>query len=221
MPSLEACWEQPGAMGGKEFALDKMLKLCQCFIETLDQLLTPALSSVSTGCSDSDANTPESSSSAGARTPSSLDQPCELLTMSSYMRIVETFHAILEHVAACANHHREVAEGKTAAVSADDLPRLPSLAVGSFTMESSNATQVLVVVHMMEAMMTRSRSLMQRIVRTCAPASPGGGEPETRTTPTVGQAALKGFLPREEATLQLIGTVRRALLELVDAERSP
>ncbi|KND94417.1 hypothetical protein TOPH_00971 [Tolypocladium ophioglossoides CBS 100239] len=227
IPPVEACWEPSQSTGdrpleGKEFALDRILELSQLFIETLNQLFLPSSPATMSGHSDADAMAPDSAQLTGTKTRS-LDQLCELLALSSYTRIVETYPAILEHVAACASRKQAIYESRLHPSHADGFPRLPSLAVGTFTMESSSATQVLVLVHMMEVLMTRSRYLVQCMVRTYAPFSFSGridgnaggwSAAEQTRQPTVGQAALKGFRPREEATLQLLGTVRRALLEL-------
>ncbi len=213
---------------GKEFALDRILKLSQLFIETLNKLCPQPLKRTASTSSDDGTSATWSmqSSAADAATTLAPDQSCDLLALSSYVRIFEIYHAILEHVAACAQRRR-MSQG-------DSRMSLPSLAIGSFTMESSSATQVLVLVHLIEVMMTRSRDIIQSMVRARGAenvpstasswpdnfsSSDGSSnaldwdtERVRRLTPS--EAMLEGFRPKEKATLQLARTVKRIVLEL-------
>lgn len=200
MPSLST-WDHPGEYSppkGKEFALDRVLEISQQFIETLDRLFPR----------------PSKGSDSDAAVQPLFDQPCQLVVLSSYLRIIEVYHVILEHIAACARFKRTVSVSHTA--REDRFMRLPSFAVGSFTMDSSSTTQVLVLVHIIEVMMTQSRHLIQCMVNS-------GKEREAQNTdrdlertpkPTAGEIALEGLRSTEEDTLRMVETVRRLLFEL-------
>lgn len=232
IPPVAASWEPSAEYSspeGKEFALDQILELSRLFIDTVDTLFLPS-TPAGTSNEQSKDSTPKSTTSddaaaAAAAAPANtslLDQPCELLALSSYIRMVEIYHAILEHVVACAKHQSTVSSSS----QRNGFLRLPSLAVGSFTMESSSTMQVLVLVHMVELMMTRSRHLIRSVTRARVRDSPdeqlggnGRGDDTLATwgtrparSPTVGEATLQGFQPREEALLQLLDVVKRTLL---------
>ncbi|KAK9772060.1 hypothetical protein SCAR479_11223 [Seiridium cardinale] len=199
MPSLST-WDHPGeynSLKGKEFALDRVLEISQQFIETLDRLF-PKLSK---GNND-------------AAVQPFFDQPCQLVVLSSYLRIIEIYHVILEHIAACARLKRTMSVSNP--VSEDRFIHLPSFAVGSFTMDSSSTTQVLVLVHIIEVMMTQSRHLIQCMVNSGKERdAPSMDQDQQRTRkPTAGEIALEGLRSTEEATLRMVETVRKLLFEL-------
>ncbi|KAI1844903.1 hypothetical protein JX266_008919 [Neoarthrinium moseri] len=207
MPPASA-WDRPGEyspLEGKEFALDRVLKISQLFIETLDRLFPKSHKN------DDDVTVE----------PPSLDQPCQLIVLSSYLRIIEIYHNILEHVAACARLKRSTANSNpnsnSNSVPSNRFMHLPSLAIGSFTMESSTTTQVLVLVQVIEIMMTRSRYLIQFMVNAGkdGDATSMEGDSEQERRPTAGEASLEGLKSTENATLAMVEQVRGLLFELV------
>ncbi|KAK2601842.1 hypothetical protein QQS21_004625 [Conoideocrella luteorostrata] len=230
IPSVQSCMEPSGRyqpLPDKEFALDCVLRLSQHFIETLNHLAKPTTSASSPDSQNEEELTgPASVLSTKSRPSSSLDQPCELLILSTYTRIIETYHAILEHVAACANGQLNGTLEPPLHIpyQNENFPRMPALTIGSFTMESSSATQVLMLVHMMEVMMTRSRYLTQSVLRANATSSPKAVDTDESSNGeqpwklTAAQSALQGFRPQEDATVKLLGAVRRVLFQVGHAQ---
>ncbi|KAK0725835.1 hypothetical protein B0H67DRAFT_481855 [Lasiosphaeris hirsuta] len=196
IPPLSA-WDQPAndaGVGHQELGLDHVLKLSQRFIVILNHITVNTTQPATVPH-------PLSNSGPGPTIQSTppLDQPCELLALSGYLRIVEIYHIILEHVSACAASRKRTKANW-------HIMSLPSLTVGTFTMESTSATQVLVLVTLIEVMMTRSRELIRSMVR----ARKGGEDADGgRKMFSVGEATLEGFRPKEEATLLLARRVRR------------
>ncbi|SPQ26916.1 6f9f5125-1199-4c5f-9bca-e7295261dc74 [Thermothielavioides terrestris] len=211
-------WKQPGtkirSVDGKELELDRILKLSHLFLGTLSELLHPLLAPRINGN--------ESDGSDGDAAPT-LDQPSELLVLSGYLRIIEIYHSILEHIVACAEHRKRQASrpGWHTAIPLS----LPSLTVGKYTMQSTSATQVLVLVHLVESTLTQSHHMIEAMVRArhgdCdgsavnSPLDPGAAAPlppaaEVYHRPlSVAEVTLKGLRPKEEAALQLARTVRK------------
>ncbi len=108
---------------------------------------------------------------------------------------------------------------------------LPRLAIGSFEMTSSSSTQVVVVMHLMEAMMLRVRDLISEMGgrRLEQPAAVVDEEDDGRgefifDTPSgqwplnsqfnITEVTLRAIQTREEATMKLLATVRRLVFQV-------
>lgn len=218
IPPIQSCMDPSGEyrpLENTEFAIDCMLKLSQRFIEVLNQsfMLAKALRSDSSSSSAEQAQLLSST-----RLPMAhMDEPCELLVISCYMRIVETYCSFLQHVSECAKGHLSSIQLPPHNNITDSYYRLPALRVGSFTMESTTSTHVSLLVHMIEAMMTRCRVLIQSILQTSASSSIGDLDQWNRvgiSKQSVAQAALERFRPQEDMTMELLTKVRRILIHV-------
>jgi hypothetical protein len=225
IPTVQACWSSAGyyqPLEGKEFALGQMLELSQRFIEIMDRLVI-YLSPITSNSYDKEDPTLPQRTQTDERfnsmsTP--MNQSYELLVLSSYTTIVLAYHCILEHIAACIKNQHSTRGQPFNPSHAHNYPRLPSLAVGTFTMSSSSSTQVLMLVHMIDTMMTRCRCLVKCMLGKCKPSLStqqkefGIDTVAREEILTMGQAALERFQPQEDAILTLLGEVRKDLLEL-------
>ncbi|ATY62559.1 Fungal transcriptional regulatory [Cordyceps militaris] len=234
IPSVGSCVDARGRytpLDNREVALDRMLKLSQRFIEILNQLHDAVRATSPRHESGGYSRSSLSQPYAGTSTPVSvvIDQPGELLLLSCYTRIVLTYHSFLEHVEECAKVHMRVPDysrgGGGGGGGGGQKYTLPSLRVGSFTMESTTSMHVSLLVHMIEAMMTRARALMQGVLRVCAAAPPGMGTRQwddagARPEQSAAQSALDGFRPQEERTLDLLTQIRRVLFDVAKVQWS-
>lgn len=181
IPSVEDCLNEEGEyrpVARREFALDQMLKLSQRFIDVLSKLFTATKSTTST-----------------------VDAASELLIVSTYMRVIETYQLLLQHTSQCAKGHLQTAKAPEHAEVTESFYKLPALMVGGFTMESSTATHAELVVGMVEAMMGRERVLLRGILKGA-----------------VAKAALEAFGERDGETRALVGRVKRFLGEVAKVQ---
>ncbi|KAJ3531233.1 hypothetical protein NM208_g8964 [Fusarium decemcellulare] len=211
-----SAWDNPEnyPLEDKEAAMGTVLSLSQTFIEVLTELS----SQPSPNLSVLEGEMPPLREIQPAVGASILDQASQLLILSTYLRVIDLYRTVLEHVIACVKQKQKASDIN----QVEDFWHLPPLVVGKFTMKSTDITQVLIVVHMIEIMIRRSRHLKEGLIR---PLATIGGHGDGRISnegsseSTLEAAATGGVMdstrPKEEAVLNLVTTARQSLRSLV------
>ncbi|KAI1080029.1 hypothetical protein F5B20DRAFT_148591 [Whalleya microplaca] len=180
----------------KELAIDRTLHLSQEYTEILNYIF-PKFRSRRKG-----ADRPTA--------PIQLDPPSELIVLSGYLSIIETFDKLLHHIRACAE-----ARVDTDPVEAEEQAplRLPNFSIGSFQMTSSSSVQVVVLLHLIQVMMTRVREMIGDMI-----GRGSSGDSLRKTDTSNSQLPQNEFLSitkvtheaiqkKEKSTMRLLGVV--------------
>ena len=168
-----------------------------------------------------------------------LDQPSQLLVLSSYMCLLASYDKILQHIKSWLEVRLKMGfRGSTTALAGDEdsmcFPvQLPRLAVGSFELPQTSSTQSLVLTCMMEANVMQMHSLISEIMKPVSTDATGSGLragdsglPAAEKRPMNGVAAgevlstvatvtLRAIKANEDAILQLMETVSKLALQRV------
>ncbi|KAL3429105.1 hypothetical protein BDV09DRAFT_190409 [Aspergillus tetrazonus] len=168
-----------------------------------------------------------------------LDQPSQLLVLSSYMCLLASYDKILQHIKAWLEVRLKMGvRGSTTALAGDEdsmcFPiQLPRLAGGSFELPQTSSTQSLVLTCMMEANVMQMHSLISEIMKHVSTDATGSGLsacdsglPAAEKRPINGVAAgevlstvatvtLQAIKANEDAILQLTETVSKLALQRV------
>ncbi|KAI1738083.1 hypothetical protein F4680DRAFT_198934 [Xylaria scruposa] len=136
-----------------------------------------------------------------------LDPSAELLIFSAYLRLLETYHRILESIQVAAKQNS--LESSTAAPF-----QLPGLTVGSFSLSSNSNTQFLVLVNLTETMARKARDLIAEI--SSPKVTPGyrgdfqsfGGV----SLVIVPDLALRAIRAREKGLFRIIDDLKNSIL---------
>ncbi|GFF37972.1 hypothetical protein IFM51744_03643 [Aspergillus udagawae] len=169
-----------------------------------------------------------------------LDQPSQLLVLSSYMCLLASYDKILQHIAAWLEVRLKMGVRGSATTLDDDegsccFPtQLPSLAVGSFELPKTSSVQSLVLTCIMETNVMHMHSLISEIMRPVsnpvtgsASKTAASGPPAAEKRPmngvadtddglsTVAKVTLQAIEANEDSTLQLVHTVSKLALQRV------
>ncbi|KAL4745671.1 hypothetical protein BDW72DRAFT_208019 [Aspergillus terricola var. indicus] len=168
-----------------------------------------------------------------------LDQPSQLLVLSSYMCLLASYDKILHHMKAWLEVRLKMGVRGSGTVLAGDEGKicfpiqLPRLAVGSFELPQTSSTQSLVLTCMMEANVMQMHSLISEIMKPVStdatgPASTAGasgpqaaekrhmnGVAAGEVLSTVAAVTLQAIKANEDAILQLVNTVSKLALQRV------
>jgi len=123
--------------------------------------------------------------------------------LSSYCRLIEAFDKIFKHIQACILRPR--------ATNSADYFQLPSLSIGAFSLPSSSATQITLVIHLIESMMARIRELIGDMTE--ARVNEEAMEFEQGILQGVTKATLEAMNSQEDATEKLINGVKKLVLQ--------
>ncbi|KAI0183342.1 hypothetical protein EV127DRAFT_475202 [Xylaria flabelliformis] len=178
------------------FTIDRAFHLSQLFIDILGNicLKLPA--------SDKGDEVTNKSQQASFQ----LDPSAELLIFSAYLRLLETYHRILESVQAAAKQNH--LESSTATF------QLPSLTVGSFSLSSKSNTQFFVLVNLTETMARKARRL---ITEMSSPKITPGYRGDFQSFGGVSlvivpDLALRAIRAREEGLFRMIEDLKNSIL---------
>ncbi|KAH1290094.1 hypothetical protein KXX30_006310 [Aspergillus fumigatus] len=169
-----------------------------------------------------------------------LDQPSQLLVLSSYMCLLASYDRILQHIEAWLKVRLKMGVRGSAMTLDDDessscFPtQLPSLAVGSFEVPKTSSIQSLVLTCIMETNVMHMHSLISEIMRPVSHPATGSasktaasGPPAAEKRPgngaadagdglsTVAKVTLQAIEANEDSTLRLVHTVSRLALQRV------
>ncbi|KAL4994085.1 putative C6 finger transcription factor [Aspergillus recurvatus] len=169
-----------------------------------------------------------------------LDQPSQLLVLSSYMCLLASYDKILQHIKAWLEVRLKMGvKGSATALDGGEggfcFPiRLPSLAVGSFELPRTSSTQPLVLICIMETNMMHMHSLIREIMRPestdatgSASRAAASGPPAAEKRPmngvadagemlsTVATVTLQAIKANEDSILHLVNTVSKLALQRV------
>lgn len=152
-----------------------------------------------------------------------LDEPSQLLILSSYFCLVESYDKIIQHIGIWT----EVRSKPNTSTSDEHFPiRLPSLAIGSFKLHSYSSTLPLVLTCMIEAVMRQIHDLINDMMNpmntrngTAGLSSgaagvhgTGNGDGDADGLSGVAKVTLQAIRAKEDSTLKLIRVVwKRAL----------
>lgn len=149
-----------------------------------------------------------------------LDQPSQLLVLSSYLCLVESYDKSLQHI-------KTWTEGRLkmgTSTSDETFPiQLPSLAIGSFKIPTASSTRPLVLTCIIEAMIMQIHDLVSEMMR---PANTPKGTARTSGTAAgeqgncgadglsgVAKVTLQAIRAKEDSTMKLIHVVWRLALQ--------
>lgn len=158
----------------------------------------------------------------------SLDQPSQLLILSSYLCLVESYDKIVQHI----KSWTEIRLKMGTSSSDEHFPiQLPSLAIGSFKTPTTSSTRPLVLTCMIEAMIMHMHDLISQMMR---PGNTGlaesrasgrnsssntsGGEQNSTTgqsddgLSSVTRVTLQAIRAKEASTMKLIHVVWKLAL---------
>ncbi|KAL8721661.1 MAG: hypothetical protein Q9225_001710 [Loekoesia sp. 1 TL-2023] len=154
-----------------------------------------------------------------------LDQPSQLLVLSSYLCLVESYEKILQHIKVWT----EVRLKMGVSTSDGHFPiQLPSLAIGSFKLPTSSLTRPLVLTCIIEATIMQIHDSVSVMMRQ---ADTRNGRPRMSNTAAgeqgtsggdggdglsgVAKVALQAIRAKEDSTMKLIHVVWRLALGCV------
>ncbi|KAL4812557.1 hypothetical protein BDW67DRAFT_188533 [Aspergillus spinulosporus] len=168
-----------------------------------------------------------------------LDQPSQLLVLSSYMCLLASYDKVLQHIKAWLEVRLKMGvSGSATALAGEDgsmcFPiQLPRLAVGSFELPQTSSTQSLVLTCMVEANVMQMHSLISEIMEpvssdatgsvsragTSDPSAAGkrpmNGLSAGEVLSTVATVTLQAIKANEDAILQLVETLSKLALQHV------
>ncbi|KAL4864304.1 hypothetical protein BDV12DRAFT_15505 [Aspergillus spectabilis] len=166
-----------------------------------------------------------------------LDQPSQLLVLSSYMCLLASYDKLLQHIKAWLDVRLKMGVRGTA-ITLDDnensscFPtRLPSLVVGSFELSKTSSIQSLVLTCIMKTNVMHMHSLIGEIMRPVSNNITGAASKTAASGPlaaekralngvadaggglsTVAKVTLQAIEANEDSTLQLVDTVSKLAL---------
>ncbi|PLB52461.1 hypothetical protein P170DRAFT_434230 [Aspergillus steynii IBT 23096] len=185
-----------------ELAVDRTFKLSHQYTETLNDIFSQ--------CKTRQTQT---GSPPAARGALALDQPSQLLVLSSYLCLVEAYDKILQHIKAW-TEVRLTLGGATAGEHFFPV-QLPRLAIGCFQLPASSSTRPLVLICIIEATMTQihdQMNEMMRPARTIGEQGILGGDGLSG----VAKVTVQAIRTKEDSTMKLLHVVWRLALRSGD-----
>ncbi|KAI0545984.1 hypothetical protein F4679DRAFT_558986 [Xylaria curta] len=179
------------------FTVDQAFQLSQLFINILGNICLRLPASDKGG--EEVTNKPQQASF-------QLDPSAELLIFSAYLRLLETYHRILESIEAAAKQNH--LESSTAAPF-----QLPSLTVGSFSLSTNSNTQLLVLVNLTETMARKAKGF---ITEMSSPKITPGYRGDFQSFGGVSlvivpDLALRAIRAREECLFRMIDDLKNSI----------
>lgn len=189
----------------QELAVDCTLRLSQQYTKTLNDML-------------SQLRMRQTHRSVEAAAAPVLDQPSQLLILSTYLCLIEAYDKILQHIRTWA----EVRLKMGAAASARNHPiRLPNVAIGDFRFLEPSSSQPLVIMCVLKSTIIQIHDLVGGIMRSASAglplhgsgsgscthvsaASQGQGGPACDGLSGVAKVTLQAILAKEKSTIRLI-----------------
>jgi hypothetical protein len=158
-----------------------------------------------------------------------LDQPSQLLILSSYLCLLESYDKILQHIKAWLEVRLKMGvRGSVTTLNDEESnfcfpTQLPSLAVGSFELPKTSSIQTVVLACILETNVMHMHSLIREIMRPTssivtglASKSVASGPPPTEKRSMNGVADARGGLSSvAKVTLQAIEANEDSTLQLV------
>jgi hypothetical protein len=158
-----------------------------------------------------------------------LDQPSQLLILSSYLCLLESYDKILQHIKAWLEVRLKMGvRGSVTTLNDEESSfcfptQLPSLAVGSFELPKTSSIQTVVLACILETNVMHMHSLIREIMRPTssivtglAPKSVPSGPPPAEKRSMNGVADARGGLSSvAKVTLQAIEANEDSTLQLV------
>lgn len=199
----QECWTNPTGPNRaqlnheKDLAIDRTLQLSHQYIEAMNHVFSYFRST-------------EKMNGNASTTLSPLGDPPQLLVLSCYSCLIETYDKILQHVEACAKIRLEkdvnVAEAYTPIA-------LPGLSIGTFEIAPSSTLKVVILLHIMEVMMARVRRLVSEMTEPSnieQAALMGGLAAEagkSNVLTSITSVSMQGIRAKEKAIVELISAV--------------
>jgi hypothetical protein len=166
-----------------------------------------------------------------------LDQPSQLLVLSSYLCLLESYDKILQHIKAWLEVRLKMGVRGSATTLDDDegsfcFPtQLPSLAVGSFELPKTSSIQSVVLACILETNVMHMHSLIREIMRPTSSTVTGSASKTVTSGPqpaekrnmngvadagdglsSVAKVTLQAIEANEDSTLQLVHIVSKLAL---------
>ncbi|KAL8780318.1 MAG: hypothetical protein Q9213_006516 [Squamulea squamosa] len=140
-----------------------------------------------------------------------LDQPSQLLILSSYLCLAESYDKILQHI----NTWTEIRSKMGGSTSTEHFPfQLPSLAIGSFKLSTSSSSRPLVLTCIVEAMIMQIRDLVSEMTKpTCS--RHGSAKVSNSAAGEQGNSSGDGLSGVAKVTLQAIRAKEDSIMKLI------
>lgn len=200
----QECWTSPAGPNTarlndeKDVAIDRTLQLSHQYIEVMNHVFSYFRST-------------EKFNGNASTTLSPLGDPPQLLVLSCYSCLIETYDKILQHIEACAKIRLEM----DASVAEAYTPiALPGLNVGTFEIAPSSTLKVIVLLHIMEAMMAQVRRLVSEMTKPsdAEDGTMSGGlaakTSNNNNLASITRVSMQGIRAKEKAIVELISSVR-------------
>jgi hypothetical protein len=200
----QECWTNPAGPNAarlndeKDLAIDRTLQLSHQYIEVMNHVFSYFRSA-------------EKSIGNAKAVLLPLGDPPQLLVLSCYSCLIETYDKILRHVEACAKIRLEM----DASVAEAHTPiGLPGLSIGTFEIAPSSSLKVVILLHIMEAMMARVQRLINEMTQSSdAENREWSGSLADKTgndndLVSITRVSLQGIRAKEKAIVELISAVR-------------
>ncbi|KAM0476201.1 hypothetical protein ACHAPX_006618 [Trichoderma viride] len=199
----QECWVHPVGPNTarlnneKDVAIDRTLQLSHQYIQVMNHVFSYFRST-------------EKINGNASTTLSPLGDPPQLLVLSCYSCLIETYDKILQHIEACAKIRLEM----DASVAEAYTPiALPGLNIGSFEIAPSSTLKVVILLHIMEAMMAQARRLVSEMTK---PSDAENGTMSGLAAKTsnnnnltsITRVSMQGIRAKEKAIVELISSVR-------------
>ena len=190
----------------KKLAIDRTFKLSQQYTEMLNHIVSR--------CKSQQGGTEPMMAAL------TIDQPTQLLVLSSYLCLVESYDKILQHI----KGWTEARLNLGVSTSDNQFPiRLPRLAIGSFQLPSSSSSGPLVLTCIMEAMIKNMHDLVSEMMKSVVTGNEASRASHTTAREqgsnggdelgSVAKVTLQAIRTKENTTMELIHVVWRLALE--------
>lgn len=146
----------------------------------------------------------------------SLDAASQMIVLSTYLRLIDTYSRILQHVLLHCQQRRDrpkstdSSSGDAGRIVTPQKSTLLEWSIGSFSLSSRSNIQQLFMLQLVETMLTQCRTVMGDI--TSEKANPGPnengdcfGEPSLGIIPDLAMQAIR---TREDATMHLVQQIK-------------
>ncbi|KAM0518883.1 hypothetical protein ACHAPE_003873 [Trichoderma viride] len=200
----QECWINPVGPNTarlndeKDVAIDRTLQLSHQYIQVMNHAFSYFRST-------------ENINGNASTTLSPLGDPPQLLVLSCYSCLIETYDKILQHIEACAKIRLEM----DASVAEAYTPiALPGLNIGTFEVAPSSTLKVVILLHIMEAMMAQVRRLVSEMTKPSDAENgtmSGGLAAKTsndNNQTSITRVSMQGIRAKEKAIVELISSVR-------------
>ncbi|KAA8647923.1 uncharacterized protein ATNIH1004_006625 [Aspergillus tanneri] len=141
--------------------------------------------------------------------PLELDQSSQLLVLSGYLCLVESYDQILQHIKTWTDIRLKMG----VSISDEHFPiQLPSLAIGSFQLPTSSSTRPLVLMCIIEAMIVQIRDQVSETMRPINNRNGPTRNSDGHGLSGVTKVTLDAIRVQEDSTMKLLHEVWRHAL---------